>query len=242
MWLFQAWARISLPLAVTRMRLAMPLRVFNLGIGRGRQDQEEVAALHDRRPLHHRDVLGRVRHPVEDPSPDLLVDHLAAPEHDRHLDLLALLQKLFDALELGLEVVLGHLRPQLHLLELDDVLAPPLVLLLLDRLELVLAVVDQPADRRLRERSELDEVQAFFGRDPFRGFQAEDSQLIALVVDQAHLLGADLIVDPEFLEGYRSLPRSSFSCVSSPPDNKNADGKARPLSRRNLFRAPCAWR
>src|SRR5579859_530133 len=160
MWLFQAWARTSLPFAVTRIRFAIPLRVLILGTGgcsfwlrllgcrlggRG-EDQEEVAALHDRRPLDDGDVLGLFRHPIEDASPDLLVDHLTAPEHDRHLDLLALLQELLDALEFGLEIVLGHLRPELHLLQLDDVLAPALVLLLLDRLELVLAVVDQAAD------------------------------------------------------------------------------------------------
>src|ERR1700694_1583539 len=227
MWLFQAWARISLPVEVTRIRFAMPLRVFNLGTGGGSfwfsffggglrvgcEDQEEVAAFHDGRALDDGDVLRRVRHPIEDPSPDLLVDHLTAPEHDRHLDLLALLQKLFDALEFGLEVVLGHLRPELHLLELDDVLAAPLVLLFLDRLELVLAVVDQAADGRLSLRRELDEVQALLRRDALRGIQAEDSQLIALVVDQAHFLGADLIVDAKFLEGYRSLPRSSVSFV-----------------------------
>src|SRR3984893_60063 len=227
MWLFQAWARISLPVEVTRIRFAIPFRVlilgtggrsfwfslFGGGLGVRRQDQEEVATLHDRRPLDDRDVLRRVRHPIEDPSPDLLVDHLAAPEHDRHLDLLALLQKLFDALELGLEVVLGHLRPELHLLELDDVLATPLVLLLLDRLELVLAVVDQAADGRLSLRCELDEVQALFRSYAFRGIQAEDSQLIALVVDQAHFRRVDLIVDAKFLEGYWSLPRSSVSFV-----------------------------
>src|SRR6202521_1169171 len=115
MWLFQAWARISLPVEVTRIRFAIPLRVlilgtgggsfwlwlFGGGLGVGGEDQEQDAALHDRSALHDRDVLRRVSHPIEDPSPDLLVDHLAAPEHDRHLDLLPLLQKLFDPLELG---------------------------------------------------------------------------------------------------------------------------------------------
>src|SRR6195256_978902 len=252
MWLFQAWARINLPVAVTRIRLAIPFRVLILGTGRGSfwfrffggglgvrgEDQEEVAALHDRSALDDRDVLRRVRHPIEDPSPDLLVDHLAAPEHDRHLDLLALLQKLLDALELGLEVMLGDFRPELHLLELGDVLAAPLVFLLLDRLELVLAVVDQAADGRLSLRRELDEVQALFRRDAFRGIQAEDSQLIALVVDQAHFRRADLIVDAKFLEGYRSLPRSSVSFVRFLQIQKTRTAKPVRLQKRTSS----AWR
>src|SRR5258708_34398865 len=110
MWLFQAWARISLPVEVTRIRFAIPLRVlilgtglgsfgfgfFGGGLGVGGEDQEEVAALHDRRPLDHRDVLGRLSHPIHGPAADLLVDRLPAPEHDRHPGLLAPLPQLLD--------------------------------------------------------------------------------------------------------------------------------------------------
>src|SRR5438309_23134 len=55
---------------------------------------------------------------------------------------------------------------------------------------------------------DLDAVEALFVRDPLRGLQREHSQLVALIVDQAHLLCADLIVDAEFLKRDRALPLS----------------------------------
>src|ERR1700736_5669973 len=225
MWLFQACLRSSLPVRVTRMRSAMPLRVLSLGtlggllgfrggrpggVGRGLvaggQDHEQVAALHYGSALYDGDLLGRVRDPVEQPPPDVLVDHLAAPEHDRHLDLLALLQKLPHALELRLEVVVRHLRPQLHLLELDDVLPPPLVLLALDALELEPTVVQQPANWRARLRGDLHQIEALFARDPLRRIKAQDTQLVVLVVDQTNLLTPDLVIDPELFKRDGALP------------------------------------
>src|SRR5439155_188279 len=85
-----------------------------LGAG---EDHEEVSALEQRLALDDRERLGVVRDAIEDPPADILVDHLAAPEHDRHLDLLSCFEELSQTLELGLEIVLGDLRPQLHLLQ-----------------------------------------------------------------------------------------------------------------------------
>src|SRR3979411_1244820 len=164
---------MSLPFFVTRTRLAMPFWVLSLGtVGRlldgalaaRRKDHEEVLAFEQGRTFNDRERLRVVRDPVEDPSPDVLMDHLAAPEHDRHLYFLSCFEELLQTLELGLEIVLGHLRPQLHLLELDDVLLAPLVLLALDGLELVASVVHQTADRRVRLRRHLYEVQSLLAR------------------------------------------------------------------------------
>src|SRR5947199_191790 len=95
----------------------------------GREDHEEVSALEQRLALDDRERLGVVRDAIEDPPTDILMDHLAAPEHDRHLDLLSCFEELSQTLELGLEIVLGDLRPQLHLLQLGDVLLAALVFL-----------------------------------------------------------------------------------------------------------------
>src|SRR5579864_5404601 len=115
---------ISFPPPDTRMRFAMPLRVLILGTGRcllhdgltaRRQDHKEVLAFEQRLTLDHRELARVIRDPVEDPAPDLLVDHLSAPEHDRHLYLLACFEELSQTLELGLEIVLRHLGSKLHL-------------------------------------------------------------------------------------------------------------------------------
>src|SRR4029077_7299402 len=172
---------MSLPVLVTRMRLAMPLRVLSLGTGgllagarrrslaTGREDHEQVLAFEQRLPLDDREGACVVSHPVEDSPPDVLVDHLAAPKHDRHFHLLACFQELLQTLELGLEIVLGHFRPQLHLLELDDVLLAALVLLALDGLELETTVVHQPRDRRARLWRHLYEVKPLLARDAKSG-------------------------------------------------------------------------
>src|ERR1700693_1475458 len=147
---------MSLPVPVTRILLAIAFCVLSLGTGRAllggalpsrREDHEQVLALEEGRTLDDRERLRVVRDPVEDPSGDVLVDHLAAPEHDRHLYLLSCFEELLQTFELGLEIVLRNLWPELHLLQLRDVLLASLILFLLDRLELVASVVDQTADR-----------------------------------------------------------------------------------------------
>src|ERR1700737_563090 len=208
-WLFHALARISLPVLVTRIRLAMPLRVLSLGTGRsllpggGRRalsargkDHEQVLAFEQRLALDNREWARVISDPVEDSPPDVLMHHLAAAEHDRHLYFFACLEELLQTLELGLEIVLGHLGPQLHLLELDDVLLAPLVLLALDGLELEASVVHQPRDRRARLWRHLNEVESLLAGDAQSGVQGNYPELVVLVIDQPHFGAADLIVDP----------------------------------------------
>src|SRR6266404_6956198 len=207
-WLFQALARMSLPVFVTRIRLARPFLVLSLGTGgllaggrsgslaAGREDHEQVLAFEQWLALHDGEGACVVGHPVEDSPPDVLVDHLAAPKHDRHFHLLACFEELLQTFELGLEIVLGHFRPQLHLLELDDVLLAPLVLLALDGLELEASVVHETGDRRARLWRHLDEVEPLLAGDPQSGVQCHYPELVVLVVDQPHFGAADLIVDP----------------------------------------------
>src|SRR5258708_7260022 len=118
-WLFCELARMSLPVPVTRIRFAMPFCVLILGTGRslldggrgrggrgglpaGREDHEEVLALEQRGALDDRELLRVVRDPVENSPPDVLVDHLAAPEHDRHLNFLSCFEELLQTFELRL--------------------------------------------------------------------------------------------------------------------------------------------
>src|SRR4029077_7176970 len=86
------------------------------GLPAWRQDHEKVLALQQWRAFDDRELLRVVRNAVEDPPPDVLVDHLAAPEHDRHLYFLSSFEELLQTLELRLEIVLGHFWPELHLL------------------------------------------------------------------------------------------------------------------------------
>src|SRR3981081_1370146 len=216
---------MSFPVRVTRTLLARPLRVFSLGTGGGLlggalprrcQDHEQVLALEQGRALNDRERLRVVRDPVEDPSPDVLVDHFAAPEHDRHLYLLSCFEELLQTLELGLEIVLLDCRRELPLLQLGDVLLAPLVFFLLDRLELVASVVDQAADWRARLRRHFYDVEALLAFDAQSGVQAGPSQLVVLLIDQPHFRAANLIVDLQLFKRDETLPRvNSGFCYSS---------------------------
>src|SRR5450756_283588 len=238
---------MSFPVPVTRMRLEMPFWVLILGTGGCRllgrrcrrchrcrraawcEDHEQVLALEQRRALDDSERLRVIRDPVENPPADVLVDHLAAPEHDRHLNFLSCFEELLQTLELRLEIVLGDLRSQLHLLQLGDVLLAALVLLFLDRLELVASVVDQAADWRARLRRHLNEIESLLACDAQSGVEREHSQLVVLVIDQPHLRAADLIVDLQLFKRDETLPRAnSGSCYSSNSAKQNKTDSLKP--------------
>src|SRR5665213_3728264 len=93
---------MSLPVLVTRILLANALRVLILGTGGGllgdgrnsclparREDHEQVLAFEKWLPFDDGELARVVSHPVENPSPDVLVDHLATSEHDRHFHIFA---------------------------------------------------------------------------------------------------------------------------------------------------------
>ena len=90
---------------------------------------------------------------VEDRDAALGVRHLAAAEHDRHLDLVLVAQEALDVALLGVVVVLGDLRAELDLADRDLLLVLARLLLLLRLLVLVLRVVEHAADRRLGLRA-----------------------------------------------------------------------------------------
>src|SRR5207247_8513023 len=93
----------------------MPFWVLILGTGCGRllrcaltarrEDHEQVLALEERLSFDERELLGVVSHALEDLPPYLLMDHLAAPEHDRSLDLFSCLVELSQTLSLGSECI-----------------------------------------------------------------------------------------------------------------------------------------
>src|SRR4029450_2440700 len=95
-----------------------------LGLGRDdfllrRQDLHHRVALLARRRLDQHGVAELHGQPVQDLAPDLAVDDLAAAEDHERLHLVAVQQEAFHVAPLESEVVLVHLRPELHFLDLD---------------------------------------------------------------------------------------------------------------------------
>jgi len=124
------------------------------------------------------------------------MERLPSPEHDRDLDLGSLAEKAHDVPLLGLVVMDPDLWSELDLLDLNLELMLPGLLGALLLLVAVLRVVHDPRDRRICAGRDLHEIEALAERELERFLRREDPDLLALVVDQADTLRADLLVDP----------------------------------------------
>src|SRR5258706_9518295 len=88
---------------------------------------------------------------------------LSPPEHDRHLDLRALVQEPLYVPLLGVVVMDSDLRAELDLLDMDLALVLPSLLRLLLLLVLVLPVVHDLRDRRVGLRRGLAKIEVLCG-------------------------------------------------------------------------------
>src|SRR5207302_6717364 len=143
-------------------------------------------------------VLGQ--HPrgfVQEIASQVGVGHLAAAELHRHLDAVALIEELGGTPCLGAQVVGIDLDPEADLLEgLRLLLLLGFALALLD-LVLVLAVVEDAADRRDRVRRDLHEVEALLLCQRQRVLCCHDAQLLSFIIDDPHLADPDHLIDAE---------------------------------------------
>jgi hypothetical protein len=164
----------------------------------GPDNHDHVTAVELRLGLNEAKLFDVDRQLLQQPGAEFRPRLLAPPEHDRHLDLVALPQEPLDMPPLGAVVVRVDLRPDLDLL--DDRLG--LVLARLPRLEgrlvLELAVIHQFADRRPRSRRDLDEVEVGLLSQPKRLGYRDDADLLARWADQPHFGHPDAIVDSRF--------------------------------------------
>src|SRR5581483_5808147 len=201
LWLWFAGRRSSLPLPVTLNFFFAPEFVFCFGISlqprvlRWRQHHRHVATLEERLGLDRPQLPDLVGEPRQQVAAAVRVLALAAPEHDRDLDLRPLVQEPEDVALLRLVVVLADLRSELDLLDVDLslVLARRLRLLLL--LVAVLAVVHHPGDGRVGLGRDLDEVEPSRVRVLAGLVRLLDAELLPVLVDQAHARDADRFVD-----------------------------------------------
>ena len=145
--------------------------------------------------LDETDFLHVVRKAHQEVASAIRMLALAAPEHDRHLDLRALVEEALDMAFLGVVVVYPDLRSELDLLDIDLrlVLAGELRLLL--QLVPVLPVVHDPGDRRICLGRDFDEIEVLAVRVLACLVRLLDSELFAVLADQPNPRDADRIVD-----------------------------------------------
>src|SRR5262249_3448580 len=189
------------PAALTLKRFFTPLWVFVFGISlysrvlRRRKHHDHVPPVEHRLRLDLSDLLDVLRQPHQQVAPALRVGRLSTPEHDRDLDLRALVEEARDMAFLRVVVVNPDLRSELDLLDVDLclVLARELRLLLL--LVAVLPPVHDLRDRRIRLCGHLDQVEVLRVRVLERLARRLDAELLAVLPDEPHLRRADRVVD-----------------------------------------------
>ena len=151
---------------------------------------------------------------IEDLRAELRVGHLAPSELQRHLDLVTFVDELVDLADLDVEVAPADLRPELDFLDRHVRRLAPGLLGLLGLLVPELAVVHDPAHRRVGHRGHLDEVEVESPGHLQRLGYGFDAQLIAVRTDEADLAGSDAIVDAVLLAVSRcGAAMAAHSCA-----------------------------
>lgn len=159
------------------------------------EDHDHVSAVLLRVRLDEPEVLDVRSEALQQSVAEFRPGLLATTEHDRDLDLVALLEEPNDVTLLGVIVVRVDLRPELHFL--DDRVRLVLARLtgLHGRLVLELAVVHELADRRACGRRDLDQVEVVLLRELKRLGKRHDADLLAAGTDKPYLGNANPVVD-----------------------------------------------
>ena len=120
-----------------------------------------------------------------------------------------------DLAHLGVEVAPADLGPELDLLDRDVGRLLPGLLGLLGLLVPELAVVHDPAHRRVGHRGHLDEVELEPSGHPQRFGHRLDAELVAVGTDEADLTGSDAVVDAVLFAAFGACYGCSLLCNGS---------------------------
>ena len=136
---------------------------------------------------------------VQDLAPELRVRHLAPAEHDGDLDLGSRLEEPLDVALLRGVVVRVDLGAELDLLDLDPRLLLAGLLLADVAFVLVLAVVHDPAHRRIGLRRDLHEIQVEIPSLSQSVLGGNHPDLLTVGPHQTNLWRPDPVIDPRIL-------------------------------------------
>ncbi|CAD5930546.1 protein of unknown function [Streptomyces sp. KY75] len=215
------------------LRLAGGLGLTGLGHGFGlllvrAQNHDHVPAVLLRVGLDEAQILHVRSETLEQSEAQLRAGLLTTTEHDRDLDLVALLEEPDDVTLLGVIVVRVDLRPELHLL--DDRVRLVLARLtgLHGRLVLELPVVHELAHGRTGCRRHLDQVEVILLCELQGLGKRNNPDLLAAGTDKSDLGNANPVVDAGLgADGSSSVaPRdrladSRVTCVSQDQPSRN---------------------
>ena len=120
--------------------------------------------------------------------------HFASAEKDRGLDFIPFVQKTQHVVLLGVVVVIVHVNAELHFLDRDRLLV--LLRLALFFLLLIekLPIIHDAANRRLRSRRNLYQIQVLFAGHLERFERRHDADLLTLVANHANFARPDTLI------------------------------------------------
>jgi len=139
------------------------------------------------------------------------VNHLPASEAKGDFDLVALFHESLDLLRFEIDVVDARFWPQPDLFHEHGLLVLSRFPVLLFLLVLEPAVVQQPADGRDGGWRYLDEVESALPGDPHRFGSWQNAELLSLIVDEADLADADVLIDSKVFTDGSLLAYSGLS-------------------------------
>ena len=187
------------------------LPAFFLSLGHRGQHEPHVSAFH---PGRHIDLAYSFAIPddlVQNFPAPVEKGHLAPPEKDSDLYPEAGKEKILDRAHLEIVIMEIDLRSHLHLLDHLSLGLLPGILVSLLLLELELAVIQYPADRRIGLARNLDKIQLTLFSECQCPGRWNNSDLDPLVIDQENFLNPNFFVDARFI--------AFFSYNSSPPSD-----------------------
>ena len=189
----------------------------------GNQRHHEAVAVRHGSLFHRRRLYEPFLDRVQELHAQVAVLHFASAEHHRDAHLVMRRDELADMLDLHLEVMRADMRLEAHFLEKARLLLLARFPLLLILLVLELRVVEDFADRRIRLRGYLDQIEAALTsyRQGFAdGF---DAYLRAVGVYDSDLVGRDPIVDASGVSVL--VVEAAAELVYSSPVRKTDDNK-----------------
>src|SRR5258708_3626745 len=160
-----------------------------------RQHHHNLAAFEARLLLDLGDFGGVALDAIEKLIAELLVRHLAPAEAQRDLDLVALFEKALHRAHLHVVIVVVDHRPELDLLDLDDLLFLAGFRRFFLRLVFVFAVIENFADGRGRIGGDLDEIKPGLLGPVQSDLDFSRPVIVAGLVDQLDFTNTDLLVD-----------------------------------------------
>src|SRR6202048_4146901 len=159
------------------------------------KDRKHLVALHSGPHLNFADVRQIFLELFQDAGAPFAVRHLATAEPDGCLDLVACLQPLTRMLHAIAIIVLVRAGAEFNFLYGDDHLFLfSLVRLFLGQV-LVLAIINNLANRRLGVRRDLDQIHASRARGANGVTRVHDAKLFTVFGNDAHLGHANAFVD-----------------------------------------------